>query len=377
MTIAYWLAPAARMAVSRSTPTNMNAATVTSATPATAVPTTRTTPTGRRRKAARPPWWSSRWRFSATGASRAAGFRRSILEITRSAKPRDGDMYGSRCSSAAMGVKSSGKSCSIMDSSRVTYGSGTGSVSAISGEFSGSKKGLFQVLQVLPQLLAGAVDIGLYRTEGQLHDFGDLVVGVVLDVPQNYAGAVLGSELRDGLLDGRADLLRFELFEWRFSSARNRDRGRAQPFSGKSIRRALDADRIELAPAKVIDGDVVGDLEQPAGEFELGAITVDVVEDLDEGLLREIFGGLVIAHHPIDERIDRPLVPLDQLTIRVLTPFLGEDDYLLVGYVGVGLGWHRRSVSDRQVLSYSCELGIEDFAASGLTTIDDRRLIAD
>jgi len=90
----------------------------------------------------------------------------------------------------------------------------------------------------------------------------------------------------------------------------------------------------------VIDGDVVGDLEQPAREFELGPVAIDVVEDLDERFLREVFRRLVVAHHTVYERENGSLIALDQLAIGVFTPFLGEDDHLLVGYVGVGLGRH-------------------------------------
>ena len=92
----------------------------------------------------------------------------------------------------------------------------------------------------------------------------------------------------------------------------------------------------------MIDRDVVGDLEQPAREFELGPIAIDVVQHFDEGFLRQIFGGLLLAYHAINEREHRPLVALDQLAISVFTPFLGEDDHLLVGYVGVGPFWHRQ-----------------------------------
>jgi hypothetical protein len=63
--------------------------------------------------------------------------------------------------------------------------------------------------------------------------------------------------------------------------------------------------------AEVIDGDVVGDLEQPAGEFELRSIPIDVVEDLYECFLGQVLGGLAIPHHPIDEREYRALVPFD------------------------------------------------------------------
>ena len=63
----------------------------------------------------------------------------------------------------------------------------------------------------------------------------------------------------------------------------------------------------------MIDGDVVGDLEQPARKFELRPIPVDVVQHLDERVLRQIFGQLAVANHPVDQREHRPLVPSDKL----------------------------------------------------------------
>src|ERR1700730_7083251 len=99
--------------------------------------------------------------------------------MTRSAKSRDGDKYGSRWSSAAIGTNSSSKSCSIMDSSRMTYGTWPGMVSGFSSQFCLQKQGSFQVCQVLPELLACPVDVRLHGPEGELHDLGDLVVRVV------------------------------------------------------------------------------------------------------------------------------------------------------------------------------------------------------
>src|SRR5450830_49875 len=111
--------------------------------------------------------------------------------------------------------------------------------------------------------------------------------------------------------------------------------------------RSFDADSVELTAAEMIDRDVVRDLEQPAREFELGPISVDVVQYLDEGFLREVLGGLIVAHHAVYEREHGSLIALDQLAIGVLTPFLGEDDHLLVGYVGVGPCWHGREARER------------------------------
>ena len=96
----------------------------------------------------------------------------------------------------------------------------------------------------------------------------------------------------------------------------------------------------------MIDRDVVGDLEQPARELELGAVPIDVVQDLDEGVLRQVLGELAIAHHAIDEREDRPLVPADQLAKRRLAPLLGQRDDVGVRKVEEVEGWwHRRVIT--------------------------------
>ena len=76
----------------------------------------------------------------------------------------------------------------------------------------------------------------------------------------------------------------------------------------------------------MIDGDVVRDLEQPARQLELRPIALDVVEHLDEGVLREIFGELAIPNHAEDQREDRSLVAADQFAERGLAPGLREGD---------------------------------------------------
>ena len=84
----------------------------------------------------------------------------------------------------------------------------------------------------------------------------------------------------------------------------------------------------------MIDRDVVRDLEEPARELEFGPIAVDVVQDLDERVLRQVFGQFAIAHHAIDEREDRPLVAANQLAIRRLASLLRERDDVGVREVG-------------------------------------------
>ncbi len=42
-----------------------------------------------------------------------------------------------------------------------------------------------------------------------------------------------------------------------------------------------------------------------------GPIAVEVVQDLDERVLREVLGQLAVADHPIDERKDWSLISAD------------------------------------------------------------------
>ena len=94
------------------------------------------------------------------------------------------------------------------------------------------------------------------------------------------------------------------------------------------MRAAVHADRLDATAPEMIDGHVVGDLEQPARKLEFGAVAVDVIQDLDEGILRQILRRLPIAHHAIDERKYGPLVAAHELAEGELTPLLGEADHV-------------------------------------------------
>ena len=84
----------------------------------------------------------------------------------------------------------------------------------------------------------------------------------------------------------------------------------------------------------MVDRHVVGDLEEPTRELELRPIAIDVVEHLDEGVLREILGELAIADHAIDQREDRTLITANQLAKRGLAPCLREGNNVRVRQVG-------------------------------------------
>jgi hypothetical protein len=65
----------------------------------------------------------------------------------------------------------------------------------------------------------------------------------------------------------------------------------------------------------MIDGQVVRDLEKPARKFEFRAVTIEVVENLDEGFLREVLGGFAVPDHAKNQGKNRPLVSREQLTV--------------------------------------------------------------
>ena len=94
------------------------------------------------------------------------------------------------------------------------------------------------------------------------------------------------------------ELSGLELVERRFLLADDVERRRFDGVGVMRVRRAVDAHRVELSPPQMIDRDVVGDLEQPARELELRPVAVDVVQDLDERVLRQVLGQLAIADHP-------------------------------------------------------------------------------
>ena len=99
------------------------------------------------------------------------------------------------------------------------------------------------------------------------------------------------------------------------------------------MRRSVHAYRVELTSPQMIDRHVVGNLEQPTRELELRAIAIDVIQDLDEGILRKVLGELPIADHSVDQREDGPLITANQLSKRRLPPCLREGDNVRVGQV--------------------------------------------
>ena len=59
-----------------------------------------------------------------------------------------------------------------------------------------------------------------------------------------------------------------------------------------------------------------------------------MVQDLDERVLRQVFGGRAFTHHAKDERKHRPFITAHKLAKSRLAPFLGETGDVCIGEVG-------------------------------------------
>src|SRR5690606_33785878 len=74
-------------------------------------------------------------------------------------------------------------------------------------------------------------------------------------------------------------------------------------------------------------------------------VAVERVQDLDEGLLRQVLGELPVTDQAVNERKDRLLVPVDQLAVRRLPSLEGTGDDFLVGQAPVVHFPKRRATS--------------------------------
>ena len=142
--------------------------------------------------------------------------------------------------------------------------------------------------QRLPEFAACAVDIGLHGAQWEVEHRGDFFIGPALDVPEQNAGSILRPEGGYGLLDFAPEFLRLELLEGGFLAVAELKRAGLDRLWGQGVRGAVEGEGVQLPAPQVVDGDVVGDLEDPARELVLGTVRFDRVERLDEGLLGEI-----------------------------------------------------------------------------------------
>ena len=70
-----------------------------------------------------------------------------------------------------------------------------------------------EVLESSPELVASAMDVGLDGAQREVEGRRDLLVRSTFDVTKQNAGSVLGPQLTDCLLNGRAELFGLELID--------------------------------------------------------------------------------------------------------------------------------------------------------------------
>src|SRR5688500_7244053 len=102
------------------------------------------------------------------------------------------------------------------------------------------------MLQKLPELVPGAVDVCLDGAEGQIERGGDLFVGLVLDMPEQDASPVLRTQARDGALDLGTELARLDLLQGRLVAGGKLERGRLGEIRGRCVWGAFHAHGVEL-----------------------------------------------------------------------------------------------------------------------------------
>src|SRR5882672_2981763 len=84
----------------------------------------------------------------------------------------------------------------------------------------------------------------------------------------------------------------------------------------------------------MIDRGIVGDLEDPRRELELGIVRADGVQDLDERLLGQVLREGAVAHHAIQQRENGPFVAAHQLAERGFVALLGPRHDLRIAGAG-------------------------------------------
>src|SRR5205085_4464216 len=141
------------------------------------------------------------------------------------------------------------------------------------------------------------MELRLRRAFGDAEYVSDLVVVVPLDVVQDEDGAIAGRQLRDGALKGDAINDRHLV---RVLRAAHDLHGRLALF-GRKLGPCAPAPKVH---EHLIDREPM----QPSGEGRLAAKTADLVEEMREDVLRQVFSFGRVAEHAEAERIDAPEV---------------------------------------------------------------------
>src|SRR6476661_3868710 len=169
---------------------------------------------------------NTRWRTRSMVRT-LRGWATATRAMTRSANPGAGPTSGrpainpriSRSVSARSWQAGQPARCSCMAGARAPTSQASRSsgvrcgpdTAVISGASYGRKGGevsfFAQVGERLPELVARPVDVRFYGTQGQVQNLRDFLVGPALDMTQEDARPIFGTQPADSGLDGAAQLL--------------------------------------------------------------------------------------------------------------------------------------------------------------------------
>ena len=141
---------------------------------------------------------------------------------------------------------------------------------------------------------------GLWNAE----NIPDLIEREAVLVAQDDGGALVGSKLGQGRLQRATKLLAFD----RIGPGR---RGRFAG-SGREVGR-VNRGGLRTRAAHRVDGGVVSDPEQPAGQPPRRIERGEVAEGLDEGFLCQVLGLRPVPRDTRNQADHRPLIPADDL----------------------------------------------------------------
>ena len=182
--------------------------------------------------------------------------------------------------------------------------------------------------------VAGAEQLGLDRAKGQVELLGNLVIAVLLEVPELNQAAVAWLELGHHLAHAVDALLLFEGLAGIEAVVRHLD------FHGVALRvgeALVQAQRLDALFPDEVDGPVRGNLEEPGGEGELRAVLLEPAEGLAEGLDHQVLGVVAVVDHLQEHVVNGLPVPLHQfgkgpLIVGVQSP--ADQAIVVLGLVG-------------------------------------------
>jgi hypothetical protein len=156
------------------------------------------------------------------------------------------------------------------------------------------------------ELLPRAVDVG---SGGRLRDpenDANFIEREALLVAQHDGGALVRSQLGQRRLERPTELIPFD-------GIGSRRRGWFGRFGARWDAAVFAEVRWSTRAPHRVDGGVVRDSKEPAGQTPCRVERGKAAEGLDEGFLCQVFGECEIAGHARQESDDRPLIAADDL----------------------------------------------------------------